>query len=72
MATFAHRRPGYSFLDDGALDNVVMGLAAVVCLGRAVLVPTRRVAFGLFGVTAASWTAGNMIHVFHDQFLDPV
>jgi hypothetical protein len=72
VATFAHRRPGYSFLDDGALDNVVMGLAAVVCLGRAVLVPTRRVAFGLFGVTAASWTAGNMIHVFHDQLLDPV
>jgi hypothetical protein len=38
LSTFYHHPPRYSFVDDGILDNAVMALSAVVCLGRAVLV----------------------------------
>jgi diguanylate cyclase (GGDEF)-like protein len=72
LGAFLNHPTGYSFVLDGLLGNLVLVLPAVVCLTRAVLVPAQRVAFGLIGLAAAAFTGGNLVYVFHVQFLTPV
>jgi diguanylate cyclase len=63
---------GYSFVVDGLLGNAVLVLPAGVCLMRAVLVRSQRVAFGLIGLGVSAFAVGNVAYVFHVQFLSPV
>ncbi len=71
-ATFLQHERSYSLPADGILGNLVMGLSGLVCLVRAALVRHRRLPFILLGLTGCSWTIGNLIHIFHDQKLNPV
>ncbi len=72
LAAFLGRPHGYSFLPDGLLDNLVMAVGAVICLVRGAVVAVRRVPMMLLGVASVVFTAGNLVHVFHDRLLTPV
>ena len=72
LVSFAGHPAGYSFVLDGLLGNLVLILPAAVCLGRALQSPSQRALFTLVGLAAAAFTAGNLVYVFHVQFLTPV
>jgi diguanylate cyclase len=71
LLSFYHRGREYSFAGDTVLANTVIGLSAVICLGRAALARMRRAAHLLLGLSAAVYTAGNLIFDLHDLKMDP-
>jgi diguanylate cyclase (GGDEF)-like protein len=72
LSTFLHHPAKYSLMDDGLLGNLPLIASAAVCLGRAALVRLQRTAYLLLGLAATGFTGGNLVYVFHVQFLDPL
>jgi diguanylate cyclase (GGDEF)-like protein len=72
LTSFWFRSAGYSLLIDGLLGNAVLALPAVVCLVRAAVAASQRLAFTLIGLAAAAFTVGNLIYIFDVQFRTPV
>jgi diguanylate cyclase (GGDEF)-like protein len=65
-------RSDYSLVFEGIVANVALGLSAVLCLLRGVVVRAASTGFVLLGLGGLMFTAGNVAYVAHVQYLDPV